>query len=43
MDPVHQNENGAWYFWTETWAYEMGPYDTEELCRMALKEYCEAL
>lgn len=42
-DPIHQNEDGKWYFWDEVWAFEMGPYDTEEAARTALDEYCASL
>lgn len=49
-DPVHYvaltetNELGleerpGWYFWTETWADRVGPYDTIEEARAALKDY----
>jgi hypothetical protein len=42
-DPVHQNEEGKWAFWDETWSDSVGSYDTEEEARKALKEYCEQL
>jgi len=38
-DPVHQKEDGKWYWWDECWAFEEGPYDTEVLARQALVEY----
>lgn len=41
-DPVHQ-EDGKWYFWSETWADRQGPYDTEENARFELVAYCQWL
>lgn len=41
LDPVHQNQDGLWYFWDEVWADEYGPYGTEVDCRKALNKYCE--
>jgi hypothetical protein len=32
-----------WYFWDETWVDAIGPYDSEEQARTALKEYCAQL
>lgn len=43
-DPVHYDTlDHKWYFWDETWADRVGPYDTEEDARIALKEYCKKL
>ncbi len=42
-DPVHQNEDGKWYFWDECWAFEEGPFDTEQDARKALEQYGEYL
>lgn len=42
MDPVHQ-DFGKWWFWDETWAYREGPFDTEEICRVALELYCDQM
>ena len=39
-NPIHQ-ENGQWYFWDETWSDRVGPYETEEKVREALKRYCK--
>lgn len=39
-DPVHQGEDGKWYFWDETWSFEEGPYETEVEAREALDIYC---
>lgn len=33
----------GWYFWQETWADTMGPYETEAAAREALKVYAEQL
>jgi NTP pyrophosphatase (non-canonical NTP hydrolase) len=40
-DPVHQD--GAWYFWDETWADRNGPFAEEATARAELKRYCEYL
>jgi hypothetical protein len=42
-DPVHQNQDGKWYFWDEVWAYEYGPFDTEDGARKQLTEYCDKM
>lgn len=42
VDPVHK-ENGGWYFWDETGADRVGPFDSEVQARDALKAYCEQL
>lgn len=42
-DPVHQNEDGKWYFWNEVWCDEYGPHDTRTACNEALVEYCKRL
>lgn len=40
MDPVYQDkETEKWFFWDETWADSVGPYDTEEECREDLRLY----
>ena len=43
MDPIHQQEDGKWYFYDETWADTLGPYDTKEECEAALHKYAETL
>ena len=40
--PVHEHE-GQWYFWDETWADRVGPFDTREDASDALADYCEQL
>ncbi len=37
-DPVVQ-EDGAWWFWDETWTFRDGPFQTEEAARDALRDY----
>jgi hypothetical protein len=32
-----------WYFWTETWADVIGPYDTEISAKEACAEYARQL
>jgi len=40
MNPVHQNEtDGKWYFWDETWADRLGPYETKEAAEEACENY----
>ena len=41
--PIHEHENGDWYFYEENWAYENGPFETWEECYQALAEYCLGL
>lgn len=41
-DPVHE-EDGKWYYWTETQADRNGPFDTEIEARRFFKVYCEWL
>ena len=36
---VHQKEDGKWYYWTETWTEEYGPFDTKELAQEACNRY----
>lgn len=38
---VHQNEDGKWYYWSETWSEEYGPFDTEELAKEACNQYAK--
>jgi hypothetical protein len=41
-DPIHEKD-GKWYFWTETWADEYGPYDTREIAEKELARYVESI
>lgn len=45
VNPIHQRPSAEneWYFWDETWAYAHGPFNSEEECKKALKEYAESL
>ena len=38
-DPVHQDDDGQWYFWIETWHDRDGPYETEGEARFTLDNY----
>jgi hypothetical protein len=38
-DPVHQESDGAWWFWDETWGYRYGPYKSKREARKALNKY----
>lgn len=38
-DPVHEDESGRWWFWDESWAWRLGPYESEEQAREELKRY----
>jgi len=42
-DPVHQDADGSWYFYDETWSDTVGPYPTEKYARERLKDYGEYL
>jgi hypothetical protein len=43
VDPVHQHENGLWWFNDETWSDEFGGYVTEQECRDACSQYAKGL
>lgn len=38
---VHQNTDGLWYFWDESWQYEHGQYKTKRECERALDKYAK--
>jgi NTP pyrophosphatase (non-canonical NTP hydrolase) len=40
--PVHEYKD-KWYFWDETWADRVGPFDTRDEAVDALASYCEEL
>jgi hypothetical protein len=40
LSPLHQHEDGTWWFYEETWALENGPFDTESDAYEVLKAYC---
>lgn len=39
-DPVHQKQDGTWWFYDETWCYEYGPYGDERKARLEIARYC---
>ena len=40
---IFQDKIGKWHFWNETWSDAIGPYDTEEECKIALNSYCREI
>lgn len=40
-NPLHRHTNGTWWWYEETWALESGPYDSEEVGKQALEDYCK--
>ena len=40
FSPLHQHEDGTWWFYEEAWALENGPFDTEADAYEVLKAYC---
>lgn len=41
-DPVFNDDEG-WWFWDETWADRLGPFDSEKQARDKLKDYVKRL
>jgi len=41
IDPVHQHNDGQWWFWDETWADEYGPFNDYEAAEISLEQYAE--
>jgi hypothetical protein len=41
QEVIHQQENGKWYWWDESWSVETGPFDTRELAQGDLNAYCK--
>lgn len=39
-NPLHQHEDGSWWFYEESWVYENGPYLTYDAGWEALEKYC---
>lgn len=39
-DPLHQHEDGTWWFYEETWTLENGPFNTKDEAYEVLKAYC---
>jgi hypothetical protein len=42
LNPVEEID-GKWYFWTETWADQRGPYENAVEANKALLEYCHTV
>jgi len=42
-NPIHQNEDGKWYFWDEVWCDEYGPFDSEQEAINECNMYCEIM
>lgn len=40
-NPVHQHEDGTWWFYNEIWADECGPFETKALSEAACVKYAE--
>lgn len=38
-NPVHQHFDGTWWFYTETWHQEYGPYDSQDACEKDVNTY----
>ncbi len=43
IDPVHETDDGTWWFWDETWGHRQGPFDTEKEAKEKLEKYCKEL
>ena len=44
VSPVHKDsEDGKWYFWDETWADRIGPFDSYKEASDACTKYGEEL
>jgi hypothetical protein len=43
IDPIHQDTQGGWYFWDETWADRIGPFQSRDIAERALKDYSDFL
>ncbi len=41
--PLHQHADSTWWYYDETWAFENGPFETQELGADSLQEYCETV
>jgi len=39
-NPIHEHEDGSWWFYDECWQMENGPFTTFEEALKALGEYC---
>ncbi len=43
IDEDGQLVQSGWYFWDETWAYQYGPFASEEEAQAKLEEYMRTL
>lgn len=41
-NPLYEKD-GKWYFWDETWSNSYGPFDTEDIAKDKLKNYCKLM
>lgn len=39
FDPLHQADDGHWYFWDRRWLFVYGPYDDMSSAQAAIVEY----
>jgi hypothetical protein len=39
MEAIHRR-HFLWYFWSETWSEEYGPYLTRGMAERAIERYC---
>lgn len=42
LNPVEEID-GKWYFWEETWANKVGPFENAVEANAALLEYCHTI
>jgi hypothetical protein len=42
-NPVHRDPDGKWYFYDETWADRLGPFDSEEEANAACAKYAHEI
>ena len=40
LEPIHQHDDGSWWWYDETWVEEHGPYSTIEEANLAITKYC---
>ena len=38
--PMHQHDDGSWWFFESTWNFEQGPYASFDDCLEGLTKYC---
>ncbi len=42
-NPVHQDPDGQWYFYEETWAHRQGPFGSEDEANKACARYAHEI